>query len=63
MLLHYPYYKAVESRGPGKILFSRKSGLKIARFPKIALLNDQKKNFLKPKYQMLKIVQFAKLSS
>ena len=43
MLLHYPYYNAVETRGPGKILFSRKSGLKIARFPKIALLNDQKK--------------------
>ena len=62
MLLHYPYYNAVETRGPGKILFSRKSGLKIARFPKIALLND-KKIFLKPKYQMLKIVQFAKLTS
>ena len=45
MLLHYPYYNAVETRGPGKILFSRKSGLKIARFPKIALLNDQKKIF------------------
>ena len=45
MLLHYLYYIAVETGGPGKILFSRKLGPKIARFPKIALLNDPK-NFL-----------------
>ena len=33
------------SRGPGKIRFSRKSSLKIAKISKIALLNDPKKFF------------------
>ena len=35
------------SRGPGKIRFSRKSSLKIAKISKIALLNDPKKFFQK----------------
>ena len=42
MLLHYLYYIAVDTGGPGKIWFSRKLGPKMARFPKIALLNDPK---------------------
>ena len=41
-------------RGPGKIRFSRKLYLKIAKISKIALLNDPKKNFQK-KSQNLKV--------
>ena len=100
MILHYLYYIAVETGCPGKLWFSRKMALKIARIPKISLLNDPKIFFSRKsqkcseslnsqsylvkidfpapwwkfplyrvvrgqskKNRMLRIVQFAKLSS